>query len=672
MLTKETSISELSGVGPKSLPLYENLKIHTIGDLLSHIPFRYRDTSNIISISEFKEQGEGTFIAEINDVKTTYFRKKITTVNVKDDTGTLRLIFFNQPYLSKTLKKNSLYLFDAKYTIGKNGKSKNIYNPKFEEFKEEREKQLHVGKIIGIYPETKGLTSALLRRRIKTLEKDISEIFNDPLREYMSKKNLELLPTAEAIRKIHFPQNQKDIEESRQRLAFDEMLRVAIKIENAHLERRNLTGKAIKILSKDLNSFIKSLPYKLTDDQNRAIEEILDDCDKKKPMNRLLNGDVGSGKTIVCATAILNCIRNGFSAILLAPTTILATQHYSSFKKLFKDFNIDVELCISSIKNVSNIKNKLIIGTHALLFESNLPDNLNLVVIDEQHRFGVEQREYFKNKIKYTPHYLTMTATPIPRSLTEIFFGGLDVSEIKEKPRDRKEIKTYFTPSQKRLECFSWVRDRILEGKKKGLREQAFVIYPLIDESDTSNYKSVLNEFESLRNVLEGLNVEYLHGKLKDFQKEDVLARFRNGEIDMLFSTTVIEVGIDIPDATMMIIEDADKFGLAQLHQLRGRIGRSEKEGFCFVIPSSIVEKDSQAQERLMYFADHSSGFEVAEYDLRRRGPGEVYGTRQSGIPIFKVADIYDIELLRKTRSVAKDLLGEVNFSDSVVENLFK
>ena len=217
MLTKETSISELSGVGPKSLSLYENLKIHTIGDLLSHIPFRYRDTSNIISISEFKEQGEGTFLAEINDVKTTYFRKKITTVNVKDDTGTLRLIFFNQPYLSKTLKKNSLYLFDAKYTIGKNGKSKNIYNPKFEEFKEEREKQLHVGKIIGIYPETKGLTSALLRRRIKTLEKDVSEIFNDPLEGYMAKRDLKLLPIVEAIRKIHFPQNQKDIEESRQK-----------------------------------------------------------------------------------------------------------------------------------------------------------------------------------------------------------------------------------------------------------------------------------------------------------------------------------------------------------------------------------------------------------------------------------------------------------------------
>lgn len=672
MLNKETEISELKGIGSKTLPLYHNLKIYTVGELLSHIPFRYRDTSNVISISQFKERGEGTFLAEIEDVKTTYFRKKITTVKVKDDTGNLRLVFFNQPYLSKTLDKNSLYLFDAKYTTSRNGKTKNIYNPKFEKFKESREKQLHIGKIIGIYPETKGLTSAFIRRMIKGLENDIPRIFKDPLEKYIMSGNLKLTPIADAIKKVHFPRNQEDIKDGRERLAFDEMLRIALKIESDNLRRKESKGKRMKIFSKDLNFFIKSLPYKLTNDQSRAIDEILEDCNSSKPMNRLLNGDVGSGKTVVCATAILNCIKNGYSAILLAPTTILATQHYNSFRKLFKDFDIEIELAISSEKNISDADNKLIIGTHAILFEKNLPKDMNLVVIDEQHRFGVEQREFFKRESKYTPHYLTMTATPIPRSLTEIFFGGLDVSEIREKPLGRKEVKTYYTPSEKRLECFNWVREKILEDKERNLRSQAFVIYPLIDESDASNYKSVLNEFESLKNLLNGLHVEYLHGRLKDCEKERILEDFRDGKIDMLFSTTVIEVGIDIPNATMMIIEDADKFGLAQLHQLRGRIGRNERESSCFLIPSSIAENDSSARERLMYFAEHVSGFEVAEYDLRRRGPGEVYGIRQSGIPIFKVADIYDINLLRKARDVAKDLLQEDNVTDFILENLFR
>lgn len=672
MLNKETEISELKGIGSKTLPLYHNLKIYTVGELLSHIPFRYRDTSNVISISQFKERGEGTFLAEIEDVKTTYFRKKITTVKVKDDTGNLRLVFFNQPYLSKTLDKNSLYLFDAKYTTSRNGKTKNIYNPKFEKFKKSREKQLHIGKIIGIYPETKGLTSAFIRRMIKGLENDIPRIFKDPLEKYIKNGNFKLTSIADAIKKVHFPRNQEDIKDGRERLAFDEMLRIALKIESDNLRRKELRGKRMKILSKYLNLFIKSLPYKLTNDQSRAIEEILEDCSSRKPMNRLLNGDVGSGKTVVCATAILNCIKNGYSAILLAPTTILATQHYNSFRKLFKDFDIEIELAISSEKNISDADNKLIIGTHAILFEKNLPKDMNLVVIDEQHRFGVEQREFFKRESKYTPHYLTMTATPIPRSLTEIFFGGLDVSEIREKPLGRKEVKTYYTPSEKRLECFNWVREKILEDKERNLRSQAFVIYPLIDESDASNYKSVLNEFKSLKNLLNGLHVEYLHGRLKDCEKEKILEDFRDGKIDMLFSTTVIEVGIDIPNATMMIIEDADKFGLAQLHQLRGRIGRNERESSCFLIPSSIAENDSSARERLMYFAEHVSGFEVAEYDLRRRGPGEVYGIRQSGIPIFKVADIYDINLLRKARDVAKDLLQEDNVTDFILENLFR
>lgn len=669
MLTKDTPISELKGIGPKSLYLYENLGIHTVRDLLFHIPFRYQDTSEIISIKEFKERGEGTFLAEIEDVKTTYFKKKITTVKVKDDTDTLRLTYFNQSYLQKTLQKGDIYIFDAKYSTSRNGKTKNIYNPKFEKFKYEKEKQLHVGKIVGVYPETRGLTSAMLRRKIADLQDDIPKILDDPLEKYFEKSNLKLPFISQAIEKIHFPEDQKDVDIAKQRLSFDEMLRVAIKTEREKAQKQREKAKKIPLDSKVLNNFIKSLPYKLTDDQNKAVEEILSDCNNSIPMTRLLNGDVGSGKTVVAGIAILNCIKNGFSSILLAPTTVLAKQHFETFNKLFKDFDIDIELCISSDKNISDADNKLIIGTHAILYDMTLPKDLNLVIIDEQHRFGVEQREYFREKGKYSPHYLTMTATPIPRSLTEIFFGGLDISEIKEKPKGRIEVKTYYTPVRKRLECFEWVKEKILESKGEN---QAFFIYPLIEETEKSTRKSVLNEYESLKEIFKGLKVKYLHGKLKEEEKSKLLEDFREKKIDILVSTTVIEVGIDIPDATIMVVEDAERFGLAQLHQLRGRVGRSDKESYCFVIPSSSVERGSPAEERLLYFSKHSSGFDVAQYDLQTRGPGEVYGTRQSGIPIFKVADIYDVDLLKRARTFAKKLIKEDNDLEYILDNLFR
>ncbi len=662
MLNKDTDISQLKGVGPRSEYLYRKLGINTVRDLLSHIPFRYQDSSNIISIKAFKELKEGTFIGEIEDVKTTYFRKKITTVKVKDDSDSIRLVFFNQAYLQKTFKKNDVYLFDAKITE-KNGR-KNVYNPKFEKFKLDKKNQLHVGKIVGIYPETKGLSSAMLRRRISELRDEIQNIFNDPIREY----NPPLLSLESAIEKIHFPEEIKDTEDARERLAFDEMLKVGIKIEKEHMKRRKQKGIPIPLNSNLINSFILSLPYKLTNDQAKAMEEILDDCTRKRPMNRLLNGDVGSGKTVVAASAVLNCVKSGFSAIVLAPTTVLAKQHFDTFSKLFKNFGVNIELCISTKNDISSSNNKLIIGTHAILYNKVLPSDLNLVVIDEQHRFGVEQRQYFKQKRDNSPHHLTMTATPIPRSLTEIFFGGLDVSEIREKPKNRIEVKTYYTPLKKRIECFKWVREKILSSEKN---DQAFFIYPLIEESDKSTRKSILNEYKTITKIFEGLNVQYLHGKLKEEEKSKLLNDFKEKKINVLISTTVIEVGIDIPDATIMVIEDAERFGLAQLHQLRGRVGRSDKESYCFVIPSNSVEKGSPAEERLLYFAKHSSGFEVAEFDLRRRGPGEVYGTLQSGIPNFKVASIYDTDLLKEARVFAKKILKEDNDPQYILDNLF-
>lgn len=668
-MDQNSSIKEIRGIGDTLASLFEKLNIFTIKDLLFHIPYKYQDTSEVSSIDDFLTQGKGTFIAEIVSVKTFYtrFKKQITTVKVKDDTNSLSLIYFNQPYLSKTLLIGELYLFNAQVTI-KAGK-RSIYNPKIEKLKDDISQQIHLGKLISVYSETKGLSSRTLRTKIKELKPEIRNIIPEPLNDRILKQN-NLLTLPDAIEKIHFPENNDEIIVARERLAFDEMLAIAFRIEKEVAKQKQEKAKPIKIDTKLTNQFIKSLPYTLTDDQNSALETILDEISKKKPMNRLLNGDVGSGKTVVSAITILNTISAGYSAILIAPTTVLASQHYETFKKLFHNFDIKVELCISSEKTITNAKNKLIIGTHAILYQQELPSDLNLVVIDEQHRFGVEQRKYLKTKTSNSPHYLTMTATPIPRSLTEIFFGNLDVSEIMEKPADRKEIKTYYTPYIKRNDCFDWIINKI---KDSNYKEQAFVIYPLIEESEKTSVKSVLNEFTAINEKYsKDIKVAFLHGKLKPKDKEQILNDFKNKKYNILVSTTVIEVGIDIPDVTMMVIENAERFGLAQLHQLRGRIGRNNIQSYCYVIPGQETTETPDVKERLQYFASHSSGFEVADYDLQRRGPGEVYGTKQSGIPQFKVASIHDLETLKKGRKVARELLMEDNSCDNILENLFK
>ena len=663
----DSSVKEIKGVGEALALKFEKLGILTIHDLLFYVPYKYQDTSDVLSISQFIQAGLGTFVAEIVSAKTIYtrFRKQVTTVKVKDDIQSLNLTYFNQPYLSKTLKEGEIYLFNGKVTT--KGSRKNIYNPKAEKLHEDISQQMHLGKLIGVYSETQGLSSRILRSKMKLLENEIPQMISDPLTKSQIDK---MLPLPYAIQKVHFPQGNEDIISSRERLAFDEMLRIAFRIEKEILVQKEEQAQPIKIDTKLTNKFIKSLPYTLTNDQNSALEIILDEISQTKPMNRLLNGDVGSGKTVVSAIAILNTVNAGYSAILIAPTTVLASQHYKTFRALFKEFNIPVELCISSEKTITNANNKLIIGTHAILYQKDLPADLNLVVVDEQHRFGVEQRKSLKTKTQNTPHYLTMTATPIPRSLTEIFFGNLDVSEIKEKPADRLEIKTYYTPYTKRNDCFEWIVKRIKDSKEK---EQAMIIYPLIEESEKTSVKSVLNEFNLLKETyLRDVSVAFLHGKLKPKEKEQILSDFKDKKYNILISTTVIEVGIDIPDVTMMIIENAERFGLAQLHQLRGRIGRGDMQSFCYVIPGQEYTDDEDVKERLKYFASHPSGFDVADYDLQRRGPGEVYGTRQSGIPVFKVASIHDLETLKKARKVARGILLEDNSYQDILDKLFR
>lgn len=663
-ISSQSPISDIKGVGNIQSERLEKLGILTVKDLLFHIPFRYRDTSEVLNISTFKQLTEGSFLGQITDVKNIYTRarKKITKVKVQDATDKVDLTYFNQTYLSKTLIIGEWYIFDGKYS---SGKQKGIFNAKFEKYQGDISAQQNLGKIFGIYHETIGINSKWLRKTIDSIQEDIETIITDPL------DIKEIVPLEYAIKHIHFPNNREDIDKSRARLAFDEMLKVAIRIEKDNLLKSKHKALPIKEDKTLTQEFYKSLPFELTKDQLNSIKEIIEDISKKNPMVRLLNGDVGSGKTVVSALAILQAVRNKYSSIVLAPTTVLATQHYTTYSKLLEPFGIEVELWISNKKMNSDNPNKVIVGTHAILFKKDLPENLNLVVVDEQHKFGVIQREQLLKKGKYSPHFLSMTATPIPRSLTEIVFGNTQVSTIKSKPKNRIDIKTHFVPYNKRSDCFKWIQKEILKSKRI---EQAFVIYPIIEESEVLDAKAVKTEYENLKNnSFKDLKVGLLHGKMKEDEKTKTLEDFKKKKYNILISTSVVEVGIDIPDATIMVIEDAQRFGLAQLHQLRGRVGRSDKQSYCFVIAGEKDEEKEKSIERLKYFSIHNSGFDVAEYDLQTRGPGEVYGKRQSGIPIFKVAQISDIELLKYTREIAKDLVLKDNKQlEYILENLFR
>jgi ATP-dependent DNA helicase RecG len=667
-ITKNSDITTLKGVGDKLKNTFAKLNIETVEDLIKHIPFRYRDTTEIFTIPEFKEEGEGTFLAQIIDTKNIYTRtgKKLTKVRVADSQDKLDLTYFNQTYLTKVLKKADWYIFDGKIS---EKKGKNIYNPKYEKYEGSTDLQTNLGKIYGIYHKTKGITSKNIRKILFNIKDKIPSLFVDPLPNKLLLEQ-DLITLNEALVQIHFPDSKNSLEKARERLAFDEMLRIALKIEKQAQERSKQKSLAIEI-DRDLHKqFLDSLPYKLTKDQNKVIEEIYEDINSKSPMNRLLNGDVGSGKTVVGVSAILQCIKSGHSAIFLAPTTVLARQHFETLQEILKPFKIDVELCISEEKTISDADNKLIVGTHAVLYQKELPNDFNLLIVDEQHRFGVEQREYLLKIGEYTPHYLTMTATPIPRSLTEVVFGSTDISTIKEKPARRVEIDTKYVPIRKRSSCFNWIEKKI---KDSDYKEQAFFIYPLIEDNNT-NIKSVKGEYDILKNkYFKNLSVAFLHGRMSDKEKTEILNDFKEKKYSILVSTSVIEVGIDIPDATIMVIENAERFGLAQLHQLRGRVGRSDIQSYCFVIPSENIEDREESLKRLKYFSNHNSGFDVAEYDLNQRGPGEVYGTVQSGIPQFKVASLSDIELLHKSREVARKLLLNNNVEiDKLKENLFK
>ncbi len=686
-----TPIEKIPHVGPQYQRKLKRLGIETIGQLIFHFPHRYEDFSDIIPVSEAEPekivclQGK---ITEIRNIRTFRRRMYITEAKISDQSGSIRATWFNQPYLINTLKKDD-FVFLAGKMVSKNGK-KYLSSPAYEKIPLATASSAdfslvsgpdrinfdstHTGRIIPIYPETEGMSSRWLRFIVKPLLTRIRNEIPETLPSEIGKK-YGFLAIKEAIWQIHFPDTLAKAEQAKKRFVFEELFDMALAVLS---EKIRLAEEKATVIPLDLaliKKFVKTLPFKLTADQKKSAWQILKDLEKTKPMSRLLDGDVGSGKTIVAVMAALNAAKAGFQVAFMAPTEILAKQHFKTISSLLKGFGLKIGL-ITGKENFSSgkkIKRKeiiektkngrldILIGTHTLVQEKVEFKKLGLVIIDEQHRFGIRQRAALCRKQKFLPHLLSMSATPIPRTLALTIYGDLDLSLIKEMPKGRKKIITIIVPAKKRQQAYDFIRKEVKSGR------QVFVICPRIEPSKNANgqnplfnggasswadVKAVKEEYEKLsKNVFADLNVGMLHGKMKAEEKEKILTGFKKEKTDILVSTSVIEVGVDFPNASIMMIEGADKFGLAQLHQFRGRVGRGKYQSYC------LLFSEFSNNPRLKAMTLSQDGFELAEKDLKLRGPGDLTGQRQWGIPDFVMASLSDVELLEKTRSAAKEIL---------------
>lgn len=710
-------VEKLHNVGSRNLPRLYKLGIKTIKDLLWHIPTRYEDYSEIIPISNIEPgqkvniQGE---VIKIDSRRIFPRRLFITNAIVKDDSGAVKVVWFNQPFISNSLAEGTLVSLAGKVNLDKHGLY--LSGPTYEKLAATyapTQALTHTGRLVPTYPETEGVTSKYLRFLIKPILKNIKIADHLP-KEMLEKNNLPSLESA--IQAIHFPQDLKEAESAKNRLAFDDLLLFQIK---ALVERRKINQlKSIAVaFDKDLISdFITSLPFELTSDQKIAAWEIFKDLEKSYPMNRLMEGDVGSGKTVVALLAAFQTSKAGFQSVFLAPTEVLAQQHYRTIINLVSNRALDQRsrlsiglLTGSSAKlNSENIKKSdlkkeiangnvhIVIGTHAVIQKDVEFDKLALVIIDEQHRFGIQQRaalikkpvesskyygkdsdpllhdtDYKLPDNKCIPHLLSMTATPIPRTLALTIYGDLDISIIKEKPKNRQKIITKIISPKERAGAYKFIRDEIGKGR------QVFVVCPRIeltkkDPADKPKIKSlkqqimsemwadvkaVEEEYRKLsQDIFPDLRVAMMHGKLKPKNKNEIMTKFSAKEYDILVSTSVIEVGVDVPNATIMMIESAERFGLAQLHQFRGRVGRDEYQSYCLLFTST---PDRVSNQRLSALVKNDNGFELAEQDMKLRGPGEFFGVKQSGLPDLAMASLANVDLIKKARAEAKLILKD-------------
>lgn len=658
----QTGVSTAGRVYKMYARRLEKLGIKTFEDFLYHIPFRYDDFSLISKINRVQPGEVVTIQGTVSEIKNELTRnfKRLQKAEIADETGTIEVVWFNQPYLINVIHAQDKIALSGK--IDWFLRKIVMQSPDYEIISDSP--AIHTGRLVPVYPETKGITSKWMRRQTYNLLKENIDQFIEYLPD-STIANHSLISITEAIEQIHFPQSLENAEKSRRRLAFDELFLLQVSaMERKANWNKNLTSNAFEIdkFKPETDKFLSKLPFTLTNAQQRVIKEIFDDLSKTKPMNRLLEGDVGSGKTVVSAIAMYLSFLNGFQSVLMAPTEILAQQHYKTISQLLAPFKIKVGFATGSQK--TKLKDfDVMIGTHAVLEKGINFDKLCLVVIDEQQRFGVEQRALIRSKGK-NPHLLTMTATPIPRTIALTLYGDLDLSILDEMPHGRKIIKTWLVPEEKRLSAYAWIEKQIKETKS-----QVFLVCPFIEESETmQTVKAASKEFENLqKNVFRNLKLGLLHGKMKGKEKEEVLNKFRDGKIDILVATPVVEVGIDIPNATIIVIEASERFGLAQLHQLRGRVGRGDKQSYCLLFTES---KNPLTLERLKAMEKHNFGAELAELDLQLRGPGEIYGTMQHGQKILKIASFSDFELIKRVRAEAEKIFPNLKTYPKLVEKL--
>ncbi len=656
MLDFDTNLQYLKGVGPARVEVLNKLNLYTVRDIVEYFPRTYEDRGTYKKIGELVDGETTTFKAVLaSSVNETRIRKNMTIYKAiaKDDTGSIILTWFNQPYVKKQLKTDCEYAFYGKIknTLGRI----EIQSPVFEEIGKEK----NTGRIIPVYPLINGITQNVFRTIVENATNEMKNKYLEVLPEWVRVQN-NLVDINYAMKNIHFPDTLQDFEKARYRLAFEELLVMQLGLLRFKIAgEKNYEGISFNKDEK-MDELLSTLPYKLTNAQMRVWREIDNDMKSEKSMNRLVQGDVGSGKTVVATLAMFKAVRNGYQAALMAPTSILARQHYEGISKMLKPFGIIVELLTGDVtkKNKTLILDRLksgeidiLIGTHALIEDNVEFKNIGLVITDEQHRFGVRQRKILSSKGQKTDT-LVMTATPIPRTLAIILYGDLDISIIDELPPGRQKIDTYAVRRNLEDRINNFVKKEISAGR------QAYVVCPLVEESEEmSGVKSVTEQLEYYKKVFDEYRVEMLHGKMRPKEKDEIMTRFKNAEIDILISTTVIEVGVDVPNATMMVIENAERFGLAQLHQLRGRVGRGKFKSYC------ILKYDSKSdivQKRMDIMQKTNDGFVISEKDLELRGPGDFFGTKQHGLPEFKIANLFvDVPILKKAQVVANTILED-------------
>ncbi len=651
-----SSIGKLNLVGPIYQRRLEKLGIITIEDLLLHAPHRYLDFSLTSSIGSVQPGEALTVKGKVLSIKNQYTRggKKIQIAEVEDESGKVLAVWFNQPYLIKILYPGVNVSLAGK--VDWFGKKIALVSPEFEILRQ-KQKPVHTGRIIPIYPETFGVSSKWIRGRMN----EAFDKVGNSIKEFLpveTLKELNLPDLYQSLRAVHFPDDLNSAEQGRRRLAFDEFLFLHLKNQKRRLEwNSHRAAFALKIDNQLIDQFIASLPFELTKSQQRSVNEILSDISKNIPMNRLLEGDVGSGKTVVAAIASFASFINGCQSVFMAPTQILAQQHFQTLNRLFSRYKARISLLTSEVTKKEIGRNDIFVGTHALIHRKIDFDKVALVVIDEQHRFGVEQRAHLVKKVgkeTIAPHVLTMTATPIPRTVALTFYGDLDLSILEELPQGRQKITTWIIPPHKREGAYRWIEEKIKREKI-----QAFFICPLIEESLIETMKSVravTKEYEDLKQIFRKIKLGLLHGRLPAKEKGRVIDEFRRGEIDILVSTPVVEVGIDIPKAVVMVIEAAERFGLSQLHQLRGRVGRGKIKSYCLLFSET---KSLRVLSRLKALTENLSGFELAELDLKLRGPGEIFGTKQHGFPELKIANWQDVDLIRSSKLIAEEAFNK-------------